>query len=146
MRIGISGVSHVILALALDTPLPTPTGWTTRGEVAGGALLLDAEGQPTRVVAATEVLEGRPCYELTFSDGSVIVADAEHQWRVSRAGASLASWEIGVPTRTSHDVVTTRELAASGEVCAIAMPDGSHVKVEAVAPISSVVTTEAWMR
>ena len=23
---------------------------------------------------------GRPCYEVEFSDGTVIVADAEHQW------------------------------------------------------------------
>ena len=23
---------------------------------------------------------GRPCFELTFSDGASIVADAEHQW------------------------------------------------------------------
>jgi hypothetical protein len=33
-------------ALALDTPLPTPTGWTTMGEVRVGDLLLDAEGPP----------------------------------------------------------------------------------------------------
>ncbi|MBY0442634.1 MAG: replicative DNA helicase [Mycobacteriaceae bacterium] len=67
-------------ALALDTPLPTPTGWTTMGDVAVGDELLDADGQPTQVVAATEVLTHRPCYEITFSDGTVIVADAQHQW------------------------------------------------------------------
>ncbi len=43
-------------ALALDTPLPTPTGWTTMGDVEVGDLLLGADGKPTRVVAATEVL------------------------------------------------------------------------------------------
>ena len=67
-------------ALALDTPLPTPTGWTTMGDVAVGDELLDADGLPTRVVAATEVMLGRPCYEIEFSDGTVIVADAQHQW------------------------------------------------------------------
>ena len=67
-------------ALALDTPLPTPAGWTTMGDVAAGDLLLGADGRPTRVVAATEVMLGRPCYEVEFSDGAVIVADAEHQW------------------------------------------------------------------
>src|SRR6201998_1776070 len=36
-------------ALALDTPLPTPTGWTTMGDVAGGDALLDADGHPARV-------------------------------------------------------------------------------------------------
>jgi replicative DNA helicase len=67
-------------ALALDTPLPTPTGWTTMGDVAVGDELLGADGRPTRVVAATEVMLGRPCYQVEFSDGTVIVADAGHQW------------------------------------------------------------------
>ena len=67
-------------ALALDTPLPTPPGWTTMGDVAVGDLLLGADGRPTQVVAATEVMLGRPCYEVAFSDGAVLVADAEHQW------------------------------------------------------------------
>src|SRR5499427_8458884 len=42
-------------ALALDTPLPTPTGWTTMGEVSVGDRLLGADGRPVTVVAATEV-------------------------------------------------------------------------------------------
>ena len=46
-------------ALALDTPLVTPSGWTTMGEVAVGDELIGADGQPTTVVAATEV-HGRP--------------------------------------------------------------------------------------
>ncbi|WP_228010883.1 replicative DNA helicase [Nonomuraea phyllanthi] len=67
-------------ALALDTPLPTPTGWTTMGEVQVGDQLIGADGRPTRVVAATQVMYDRPCYEVEFSDGTVIVADADHQW------------------------------------------------------------------
>ena len=67
-------------ALALDTPLPTPTGWTTMGEVQVGDYLIGADGKPTQVVAATEVMHGRPCYEVEFSGGDVIVADENHQW------------------------------------------------------------------
>jgi replicative DNA helicase len=67
-------------ALALDTPLPTPTGWTTMAAVQVGDLLLGADGRPTRVVAATGVMTGRPCYDVEFSDATVITADAEHQW------------------------------------------------------------------
>ena len=74
-------------ALALDTPLPTPTGWTTMGEVQVGEFLIDADGKPTRVVAATEVMSGRPCYEVEFDDGTVIVADADHEWRTSTRAA-----------------------------------------------------------
>jgi replicative DNA helicase len=67
-------------ALALDTPLPTPDGWTTMGEIKVGDYLIDANGKPTRVVAATGILHGRPCYEVEFSDGTIIIADENHQW------------------------------------------------------------------
>ncbi|MGH3154151.1 MAG: replicative DNA helicase, partial [Streptosporangiaceae bacterium] len=67
-------------ALALHTPLPTPTGWTTMGEVRVGDHLIGADGKPTQVVAATDVMHGRPCYEVEFDDGEVIVADENHQW------------------------------------------------------------------
>jgi replicative DNA helicase len=70
-------------ALALDTFLPTPSGWTTMGEVAAGDLVLGADGRATMVTRATDVMTGRPCFEVEFSDGSVIVADAEHQWLVT---------------------------------------------------------------
>jgi hypothetical protein len=69
-------------ALAVDTPLPTPFGWTTMGEVGPGDLVLDEEGWPCRVTAATEVMDGRPCFRVDFSDGESIVCDAEHLWTV----------------------------------------------------------------
>ncbi|MDP9417628.1 MAG: replicative DNA helicase [Actinomycetota bacterium] len=106
-------------ALALDTPLPTPSGWTTMGAVQVGDSLLAADGTPTRVVAATEVLPGRPCYEVEFSDGSVIVADAGHQWltdtRASRRSARAARTGDNRyrNQRTFASVKTTAELAAT---------------------------------
>ncbi len=67
-------------ALALDTPLPTPDGWTTMVDVRIGDRLIDAAGRPTVVTALSDIMLGRPCYEVEFSDGAVIVADAEHRW------------------------------------------------------------------
>jgi replicative DNA helicase len=67
-------------ALSLDTPLATPDGWTTMGEVRVGDRLLDADGRPTTVVACSDVMLNRRCYEVEFSDGSVIVADGAHRW------------------------------------------------------------------
>jgi len=88
-------------ALALDTPLPTPTGWTTMAEVAVGDQLLDADGSPTTVVAATEVMVDRPCFRLFFSDGSTIVADAEHQWRVEDGGRPVVCTTADLHTAMS---------------------------------------------
>nr|WP_279671487.1 replicative DNA helicase [Flexivirga meconopsidis] len=106
-------------ALALDTPLPTPTGWTTMGEVRVGDQLLDAEGRPTTVVAATDVMEQRPCYEVEFTDGTVIVADEQHQWltdtRASRRSEQAARDHRNrmVNQRTLPEVRTTGEIAAT---------------------------------
>ena len=94
-------------ALALETPLPTPTGWTTMGQVRVGDQLLGADGKPTTVVGATEVMTGRPCYEVSFSDGTRIVADAEHQWATSTRAERRAA---AGPTAS---IRTTAELAAS---------------------------------
>ncbi|MEV6277139.1 replicative DNA helicase [Nocardia sp. NPDC051832] len=90
-------------ALALDTPLPTPTGWTTMGEVRAGDEILDAHGRPTRVVAATEVMNDRPCYEVEFSDGTVLVADEQHQW-LTESGLDSAN---RVAVRTTGDIAHT---------------------------------------
>nr|WP_255506082.1 replicative DNA helicase [Mycolicibacterium sp. 018/SC-01/001] len=92
-------------ALALDTPLPTPTGWTTMDEVAVGDELIGPDGLPTRVVAATEVMTERPCFEVEFSDGTVIVADAEHQWLT--AGAIRTTRQIAATVQSGHTVTNT---------------------------------------
>lgn len=69
-------------ALALDTLIPTPDGMTTMEKIAVGDKVIDHHGNPTNVVAVTEVLHNRPCYQLIFSNGEKIIADANHQWQV----------------------------------------------------------------
>jgi replicative DNA helicase len=67
-------------ALSLDTPIPTPDGWSTMGDLHVGDLVLDDRGQPCTVTYATPVQRDRECYQVAFDDGSVVVADADHQW------------------------------------------------------------------
>ncbi|WP_246065735.1 replicative DNA helicase [Geodermatophilus aquaeductus] len=111
-------------ALALDTPIPTPEGWTTMGEVRVGDRVLGADGRPTTVVAATDVMTDRPCYEVHFSDGSVIVADAQHQWvTTDRAARRLGE-------RGEARVRTTEELARTVR-CATADQRLNHAVVNA---------------
>ncbi|AKS31583.1 replicative DNA helicase [Mycolicibacterium goodii] len=88
-------------ALALDTLLPTPSGWTTMGDVAVGDHLLGPDGQPTRVVAGTDVMLGRPCYVVEFSDGTAIVADAQHQWPTEHGVRTTATLRPGMHTTVS---------------------------------------------
>jgi phage terminase large subunit-like protein len=87
-------------ALALDTPLPTPKGWTTMGAIQVGDWVFDESGQPTRVTFASEIMYGRPCYEVQFSDGESMVADADHLWKTD------SRWR-GVGIRTTAEIANT---------------------------------------
>lgn len=79
--------SQIGLALALDTPVPTPTGWTTMGDVRVGDQLFDEQGKICDVTYISPVYTDHDCYEIEFDDGQVITADANHRWpvRASRA-------------------------------------------------------------
>jgi replicative DNA helicase len=121
-------------ALALDTQLPTPTGWTTMGEVQVGEYLIDADGKPTRVVAATDVMRGRPCYEVEFDDGTVIVADADHEWRTSTRAARRQHLE----TRTAwYWTKEARLRLRAAHQAAQAEPDRCVTAAEVLATVGS---------
>ncbi len=57
-------------ALALDTPIPSPDGWTTMGALNVGDRVFDETGKIRHVIAISETWNNRPTYELTFNDGS----------------------------------------------------------------------------
>lgn len=80
----IEGFEEYYKPLALDTPLPTPTGWTTMGKVEIGDWLLDENGKPVEVIGMSAVHQNRKCYEVEFDDGSTIVADETHEWTIER--------------------------------------------------------------
>jgi len=93
-------------ALALDTPVPTPLGWRTMGDLEPGDDVFDEGGAPTRVVAATPPMLGRPCREVLFSDGTRLVADAAHQWlTVDKNGRRYGRFRAAV--RTTDEIART---------------------------------------
>jgi replicative DNA helicase len=120
-------------ALALNTPLPTPAAWTTMGDVALGDELLDADGLPTRVVAATEVMLGRPCFEIEFSDGTVVVADAAHQWPTIRGIRTSVQLRCGWDTIAAAG--SAMRYAEHGSVTALLAP---VLRIDSVRRVDSV--------
>ena len=112
-------------ALALDTPIPTPAGWTTMGELRVGDEVYDERGVPCRVDYTSPVFTDHDCYRLRFDDGSEIVADAGHRWlahdhaafTASCAGEAWMPGMLGSRRRTvgaAPRVVTTAEMLAEG--------------------------------
>lgn len=117
----IAGATGAGKALALDTPIPTPNGWSTMGELRVGDQVFDERGRACTVVAATDVMYGRPCFEVEFSDGTVIVADAQHQWKtITRAERTQRThlWRNGSYWSDADVSVVTHHADQ-----ALAMPD-----------------------
>ena len=86
-------------ALALDTPIPTPEGWTTIGDIEVGDQILSPDGNPVSVTFKTETMINHQCYKIFFDNGEEIVADADHLWEVNSS-----YW------RTGKKVINTDEI------------------------------------
>ncbi|WP_166649263.1 terminase TerL endonuclease subunit [Naumannella halotolerans] len=104
-------------ALALDTEILTPGGWSTMGELMPGDHVFGADGRPTRVTHTSEVFTGRDCYRVTTTDGRTVVADAEHLWTVKdrqhKASRGGERWLT----------LTTQELVDRGVTRGVARPE-----------------------
>ena len=86
-------------ALSLDTKIPTPNGWTTMGKIKVGDTIIAANGVPTNVVFATDVMVGHECYEVQFDNGEVVKADAEHLWKVTSS-----NWHVKNQLRNTKEI------------------------------------------
>lgn len=83
-RIEKHGDEYVICdykGLALNTPIPTPSGWTTMEMISAGDFVLGSNGRPIKVTAKSQI-HNRTCYKITLSDNSEVVCDNVHLWKV----------------------------------------------------------------
>jgi len=108
-------------ALALDTPIATPTGWTTMGEIEVGDEVFDDRGRVCRVDHVSPVYTDHDCYEVTFDDGTVIAADGAHEWPVLVRGEAA--------------VLTTSDMAASAHSSAAVGESGRRWQVPLAEPL-----------
>lgn len=100
--------SQVGLALDLDTPIKTTTGWSTMGDLQIGDWIYDERGQPCSVTYLSPIYTDHPCYEITFDTGETIVADENHRWPVAYGLKTTAQLEVG--DQISHSEVTIHQL------------------------------------
>lgn len=100
-------------ALALDTPVPTPDGWTTMGDLQVGDRVFSDTGKTCRVTGKSQVWESRPTYRVEFTSGEVIYADENHLWTVR-------SWKdrnsSSARRREATQTLTTKEMAEAVEL------------------------------
>ena len=69
-------------ALALDTPILTPTGWSTMGDLKVGDQVFADDGKPCTVTWKSEIFRDRPVWKVKTDCGDEIIADDDHEWEV----------------------------------------------------------------
>ena len=124
----LTGAIGVAKALDVDTPIPTPYGFKRMGDLKAGDKVYGLDGSPITVTMAHPVRHDRPCFEVEFSDGSVVVADAEHNWFTQTRRERISSKRTGV---FKSGVRTTLEIIDS-------LKDGKHVNHSV--PVAGAVT------
>lgn len=101
--------------LALDTLIPTPSGFTTMGEIQVGDEVYDDTGKVTKVTKKSEI-HHKKCYRMEFSSGDPVIADYDHQWVVLVPD--------GHQKLTRRKVMTTEEIANSKKPIRIPLNQG----------------------
>ncbi len=104
-------------ALALDTPIPTPAGFVSMGELKADDMVFDRHGRPCRIEYVSPVMLGNACYRVQFDDGCSVVADAEHLWVTQtvkqRGNASRRRTMSNWPHAPAFSILATEEIAGS---------------------------------
>lgn len=92
-------------ALDIQTPIPTPSGWKTMGELKIGDSILGQNGVPTQVIETTPIQYKRDCYRITFHNGKTIIADKDHRWVTETKDERRKNKKGQV--RTTQDIIDT---------------------------------------
>ena len=74
--------SQIGLPISLKTPIFTPEGFKPLGDIQVNDWVYTPEGKKAKVVYLSPIQTDSPCYEITFCDGTTIVADENHRWYV----------------------------------------------------------------
>ncbi len=107
--------------LSVDTPIPTPSGFTRMGDLKVGDLVFDERGKTCHVVNKSEVDTEETAYRLVWRDGSEIIAGARHQWKIDK----------------HREIVSTEEIARLNEEVSISIGGLKTHYVKSIEPIGN---------
>ena len=85
-------------ALDVNTSIITVfKGRKRMGDLKVNDWIFDGHGNPTKIIATTDVMYNRPCYKITFNNNESIIADENHLWKISTS-------EINKELKTSKEI------------------------------------------
>jgi hypothetical protein len=98
-------------ALSVKEKIPTPNGWRTMGSLKKNDYVFDEYGKPVQILSTTKWMYDHVCYRVKFSEGSEIIADAEHLWETEshaeRKNKARGLWLDRVSVRTTQEIKDT---------------------------------------
>lgn len=120
-RLLVSGRPKVGKMAGISTPVLTPTGWVTMGDIDPGDQVVGVDGEPVEVVQIHP--QGvKPLYRVTLSDGSSTNCGAEHLWTIQTHHDREASKRDGRPRWRTMDTLAVRKLLSEGHKRAAYLP------------------------
>ena len=100
------------MALADNTPIPTPQGWTDLGDIAIGQQVFDNRGRPL-IVTGVQRHGEQPVYRTELDDGSFLLAGAGNPWqtlthfarsKIHKGTRQLGNVELSLLPFTTEDL------------------------------------------
>ena len=77
--------------LNVSTVIPTPSGWSTMGDLKPGDVVFDERGEPCNVTYVSPIFTDHRCYRVVFSDGDELIAGADHLWKTQTKNERTAA-------------------------------------------------------
>ncbi len=123
--------------LERTTPIPTPTGWTTMGDIRLGDELFAQDGSVCQVTGKSQV-KNLPCFEIVFDDTTKVRCDNEHLWTLADGSV------VPVTALKKHDHIAVAKplqlpeanLPIDPYVFGLWLADGKHTSAEITKPDS----------
>lgn len=134
-------------SIEASTEIPTPSGWTRMGDLVVGSTIFADTGKSTTVTGVYDQPPNRPCYAVTFSDGSTIVTDEEHLWFTEDRAARISqrSADLHEPHKTRQPRLSAAQTARLR--AAVAQTSAEQViTLREAAPLTGLVATHPWLR
>lgn len=105
-------------ALAIETPIPTPTGWKNHGDLKVGDYVFGKDGKPKKVTGVTPHYLGK-CFALEIADGETIITHECHEWETNRTWFTKRKRGPAPKGKIGLPLVETKEIAATLQMTGI---------------------------
>lgn len=125
---------------AHDTPVLTPSGWTTHGELKPGDYVYHPSGKAIQVVAVSE--EAIADYRVRTSTGDEIWCHANHEWHCARGNQA---YRVVSTEYLASKTLWTGQRGKRGEKCSVHLQNIAPVEMPEAKLLMAPYVLGAWL-